>query len=143
MRPEFLTLAAAAIAAVTSLASLILNTKLTLSREKRSLLWQKELKRLTELEEKAGEAHEIAMSFSGQEVREREFVPLHNWLRHAAGRFSRYPDLSKAIRELNHSCALVTATNFGHKKSFEWRDEIPKHFHAVIRECDRITERRT
>jgi hypothetical protein len=51
---EVVTLIAAIIAAITSVASLVLNSRLIVLREKRIMLWQKELDRLLELEKDFG-----------------------------------------------------------------------------------------
>jgi hypothetical protein len=109
MTTETVTLIAAIIAALTSIGSLVLNTRLAINKEKRMLLWEKELNRLAELEEMAGIAQELALSSADPKVIEAEFKPIHDKLRHSAGRFGRYPDLAKSIRELNHCCAVTVA----------------------------------
>jgi hypothetical protein len=138
-----ITVIAAIIAAITSIATLLLNSRLTIRREKRMMLWEKELERLLELEENAGKVQEIALSYSSNEVMESEFKPLHDWLRHAAGRFGRYPALAIAIRNLNHACAVTVACKVSGKDYSEWSAKIPAAFLALITICDRITERET
>ncbi|HZA56631.1 MAG TPA: hypothetical protein VE616_20470 [Candidatus Udaeobacter sp.] len=46
MTTEVVTLIAATIAALTSIGSLLLNTRLAIRKEQRMLLWEKELERL-------------------------------------------------------------------------------------------------
>ena len=123
MTKEEITLIAALIAALTSIITLGLNTRLALLREKRMLLWEKELERLSELEEKAGIAQEIALSYASAEVMEKEFPPLHDELRHMAGKFGRYPELAKSIRELNHACAVTVAEKVKNGDSLEWAEK--------------------
>jgi len=142
MTTEKVTLIAALIAALTSVITLGLNSRLVLLREKRMLLWQKELDRILEVEEVAGKAVEIALSHSSSEVIEAEFVPLHSWLRHAAGRFSRYKELRQAIRELNHHCAVVVADKVSNEDYREWAEKVPALFESLIAECDKITRRK-
>ena len=88
MTKEEVTLIAALIAALTSVITLGLNSRLAVLREKRMLIWQKELERLYELEEKAGIAQELALSYASAEVLEKEFPPLRDELRHSAGKFN-------------------------------------------------------
>ena len=56
MTTAIVTLIAAVIAALTSIGSLLLNTRLAIRKEQRLLLWGKEFDRLIELEEMAGVA---------------------------------------------------------------------------------------
>lgn len=135
------TLIAALIAALTSIVTLGLNTRLTILKEKRLLLWQKELDRLMELEELAGLAQEIALSYASPESLETEFPPLHNQLRHAAGKFGRYPELSKVLRELNHACAVTVAEKVKRGDSREWQEKIAPAYERFLSECDAITKR--
>lgn len=100
MTAEQVTLVAALIAALTSVVTLGLNARLALLRERRMLLWQKELERLTEVEEWAGIAQEVSLSYASPQVLEAEFKPIHDKLRLAAGRFGRYPKLAAAPVQL-------------------------------------------
>ena len=141
MTKEEVTLIAALIAALTSVITLGLNSRLAVLREKRMLLWQKELERLYELEEKAGIAQELALSYASAEVLEKEFPPLRDELRHSAGKFGRYPDLAKAIRELNHACAVTVAEKVKSGDSREWAEKIKPAHKTLIDACDKITKR--
>jgi hypothetical protein len=141
LTPQILTLVAALFAAIMSLISLLLNARLTLLREKRMLLWQKELDRILELEEAAGVAKEIALSYSSPSVLEAEFPPYHDKIRHAAGQFGRYPDLAQAIRDLNHACAITVSEKISRGDSREWQAKINPAYKEFLRQCDEITER--
>ena len=141
MTTEEVTLIAALIAALTSIVTLGLNTRLAILKEKRMLLWQKELDRLLELEETAGVAQEIALSYASAEVLEKEFPPLHDQLRHAAGRFGRYPELSQALRDLNHACAVTVAEKVKSGDSREWQEKIKPAYQKFLNACDAITKR--
>lgn len=141
MSTEVVTLIAAIIAALTSIGSLLLNTRLAIRKEQRMLLWEKELDRLVELEEMAGIAQELALSYASAQVLEAEFKPLHDKLRHSAGRFGRYPDLAKSIRELNHCCAVTVSQKVKSGDSQEWQEKIKPAFQEFVRQCDLITKR--
>jgi hypothetical protein len=141
MSTEIVTPIAAIIAALTSIGSLLLNTRLAIRKEQRMLLWEKELDRLTEQEEMAGIAQELALSYASGEVLETEFKPIHDKLRHSAGRFGRYPDLAKSIRELNHCCAVTVAQKVKSGDLFEWQEKIKPAFQEFIRQCDLVTKR--
>ena len=71
--------------------------------------------------------------------------PLHDWLRHAAGRFGRYERLAKAIRDLSYHCAVVVNCKLPGSvvDEREWASKVPKLFEELMDECDRITKRET
>lgn len=79
------------IAALTSVVTLGLNTRLAILKEKRLQLWQQELERLIDLGEISGVAQELALNYASPEILDKEFPPLHDKLRNSAGRFGRYP----------------------------------------------------
>ncbi|WP_353566729.1 hypothetical protein [Haloferula sargassicola] len=141
MSKEYLTLAAAAIAALTSVISLLLNTRLTLTREKRSVLWKREVERLFEIEELAGQAQEYALDYRPTESKKERFAPMRERLELSAGRVSRYPELAKSLRELGHWGSIAASFGEGTEQVMEARSEIPKHFAKILHECDTITKR--
>lgn len=141
MTKEEVTLIAALIAALTSIVTLGLNARLAILREKRMLIWEKEVQRLHELEEKAGVIQEIALSYANPNLLEQEFFPLHDEMRHAAGKFGRYPVLAQAIRDLNHACAVTVAEKVKSGDSREWQEKIKPAHQALLRACDEITKR--
>src|SRR5215470_20252632 len=140
MTAEIVTLTASVIAAVTSIGSLFLNTRLAIRKEQRMLLWEKELDRLMELEEMAGMVQEIALRYIREEIIETELKPLQDKLRQAAGRFGRYPDLAKSIRELNHCCSVAVAEEMNGDEPLEWQ-KIKPAFQEFIHQCDLVTKR--
>ena len=143
MSAQEATLIAAAIAALSSVVTLFLNARFALLKEQRLLLWQKELDRLLETEELAGQAQELAKSYSGPEVLKEEFPPLHDQLRQRAGRLGRYPELVQALRDLNHACAGTVSEKIESGISDEWQRKISPAFEAFLSECDKITQRKT
>ena len=103
MSTEDATVIAAGIAAVASVTTLFLNTKLSESREKRRLLWERELERFFELEEAAGRLVQDLLAFRFNDADAREVAEEKREFLHAAGgRFRRYPDVAGALGELHH-----------------------------------------
>src|SRR5215831_3253857 len=94
-----------------------------------------------ELEEMAGTAREIALSYSSPEVLQTEFKPLYEKLQLSVGRFGRYPDLAKSIRELNHCCAVAVYQKVKGGDLREWQEDIQQAFQEFIHQCDLVTKR--
>ncbi|TOL43138.1 hypothetical protein CGH98_23510, partial [Vibrio parahaemolyticus] len=65
MSKEEITLVAALMAAITSIISLVLSSRLTLNRDKRMTSWSKEVERLHQLEEQIGIAMEVVSVYTG------------------------------------------------------------------------------
>ena len=84
---------AALVAALASIATLVLSTVLTFRREQRKALWEQELRRFLELEEAAGRLTEELSTYElrGSPDGEQNFWSQFNWLKVATGRFRRYP----------------------------------------------------
>ena len=139
---ENVVIMAATVAAVSSVITLLLNHILDLRKQKKMSQWQLDFERLSQLEELAGKAKELALSYASPEVVEAEFVPIHDTLRHEAGKLSRYPKLANTIRELNHACAIVVARPTDGSVEREWRAKIAPAYEALLQECDRITRRK-
>lgn len=92
MDPQTMTLIAAVVAAAVTITSLLLNSRLTLDREKRLVIWRKEVDRIIELEELAGKLVEDLGGYHDLEtVRKRVGMPLE-LLEAMGGRLSRYPN---------------------------------------------------
>lgn len=138
MAPEMFTLTGTVIGALITFGSQWLNNHLAINKEQQKLLWEKELDRLMELEETAGIAQELALSYESPELIEAEFKPLYDKLRLSAGRFGRYPDLAKAIRELSHCCAATVDEKVKRGDSREWQEKIKPAFQEFIRKCDLV-----
>lgn len=141
MTKEYLTLIVAGMALLSSIITLILNTKLTTSKEKRVLLWKREVERLFDIEELAGAAQECALDYRPVEAKKESYKELRGKLDSAAGRISRHKELAKALRQLNHWCSIACSFSEGTEETTNARDEIPEHFSAVLEQCDVITKR--
>lgn len=141
MTKDYITLIAAGIALISSIVTLYLNTRLALSKEKRVLLWKREVERLFEIEELAGMAQECALDYKLSEKKREGYMELRGRLESAAGRVGRYPDLAKALRQLNHWCAIGCSFSEGTEQMTNARDEIPQLFEEVLKQCDLLTKR--
>jgi hypothetical protein len=141
MTKEVVTLIAALIAALTSIITLGLNTRLAILKEKRMILWENELNRLLKLEELVGVVREIAKSFHVKEEMEKRFQPIHKQLEVAAGEFGRYRDLSKCVRDVAHACAVIVSLKNESDDYREWQENLEAHYKDFIQKCDKITKR--
>jgi hypothetical protein len=139
------TVIAASIAAVASVTTLILNAILTTTREKRKALWEKELERFFGLEERAGQLAEDLFSYRCRsEDEKKEFYANARHLRDMVGRFLRYQDVAKALRQFNHSANWYFAQDMKHdsRKEFEEaRKDLEESHQDLLRACDRALGR--
>jgi hypothetical protein len=138
---DIITLIAAVIAAITSVAGLILNSKLLINREKLMLLWQKELDRIFDLEEIAGTAVEIATTHKDSDRLTKYFLPIYDKLDEASGRFGRYPELQNAIRNLLNLCAIIVDAKINHNDYKEENLKLSESYTILINCCDKIIGR--
>ncbi|PSU33501.1 hypothetical protein [Photobacterium lutimaris] len=141
MTKEEVTLYAAIVAACTSIVSLVFNSKLTILREKRMLLWSKELDRINELEEKAGLAVEIVLNYSSPSILKSDYPPVQQDLKYIAGRFARYPELSSTIRDLRQYCDITYGDKIDRQDFQESAEKVSHYYSSLIEECDKITKR--
>jgi hypothetical protein len=90
---EIVTLVAAILALAGSILSLFIGTGLAIRKERRQLLWSKELDRFFDLEELAGELVEFMGSYRAIPDNRNELTEKLESLEQAAGRFARYPEV--------------------------------------------------
>lgn len=64
------------------------------------------IKKLQGLEELAGEAKEIAISYRSTEQKREHHSRIYEKIDKLAGQLSKYRPLRQAIRDLNHYCAI-------------------------------------
>jgi beta-phosphoglucomutase-like phosphatase (HAD superfamily) len=144
---EYAAIIAASIAAVASIVTLLLNTKLTINREKRKALWDKEIDKFMELEEVAGQITEDLLSYRCRDEKEKQsYFEKAAYLRIAAGRFRRYPEVLQALRELNHSVGWYFSQDTKHESKEEYeqaRSELENAFAALVTACDKAIGRPT
>jgi hypothetical protein len=138
---ETVTLIASIIALCGSLFSVYIGSSLAIRKERRQLIWSKELDRLFTLEETAGILAEDLGS--NRSIQDREELLL-NQLRQfsdLAGKFARYPDVRQSIRDLHN----VLSRLYMAKRDFQDEREVCKELEPAYRKflnsCDRVTER--
>ena len=137
---------AAVIAALASIATLVLSTALTFRREKRKALWELELRRFMELEEAAGKLAEELLTYElrGASDGKERFWEQYAWLKTAAGRFRRYPAVRSALRDFNYAASSLfqvdrPGTSFKEYDKFD--AEVESTFAALLRASDAATSR--
>lgn len=93
------TLIASGIAALASIATLVLNSRLTVDRERRQALNKKEIDRMFQVEELAGRVLELSASYAPVDAKLARLPKLFEELDDSAGRLARYPDVQQAMGE--------------------------------------------
>lgn len=127
-----------------SLLGAIVNSWLTLRRERHQQLWSRELERFFQLEELAGV---VAERLSGYRPIEPEYNQIGEKLSHlqaAAGRFRRYPEVTQAIRDFCNRAGWLLS-RMGDFPSLEEAesakaDMVDAH-KALLRACDEVLKR--
>jgi hypothetical protein len=138
--PQTVTLIASIIALAGSLLTILVGTRLTLLKERRQLLWSKELERFFALEERAGQLVEelashrtLAQSIVGPKLEE---------YRQAVGRFARYDDVRRAILQLQNTLERMFVAKRDHNDDEEkLRVELYRDLKKLLSACDHVTGR--
>jgi hypothetical protein len=138
--PQTVTLVASIIAFVGSLLTILVGTRLALLKERRHLLWSKELDRLLALEELAGQ---LVEELAGYRTLDQSNVgPRLEELRQSAGRFARYDDVRRATLQLQNTLERMFAAKRDHTDDErELRSELDRHLKKLLSACDQITRR--
>jgi hypothetical protein len=138
--PQTVTLIASIIALVGSLLTLLVGTRLTLLRERRQVLWSKELERFFALEERAGQLVEELASYRALD--QSIVGPMMEGYRQAAGRFARYDDVRRAILQLQNTLDQMFAAKRDHDHDErKLRPELDSDLKKLLNACDQVTER--
>ncbi len=132
------TLIAAAIAAVASLASLFLNSRLTFDRERRQTLFRNEIDRLFAVEELAGSAMELIASYAPVEAKRQRVAELLVELDEFAGRLARYPDVRQPVRDLSNTCKRLYDARSQKEDERPIRAELEPAYTVLISAVDRV-----
>jgi hypothetical protein len=137
---QTVTLIAAIIALIGSLLTLLIGTRLTLLRERRQLLWSKELDRFFTLEELAGELAQDLASYRSLDA--ATIAPRMEELHRAAGRFARYDQVRRSILQLHNTLGrMFVAKRDSSDEERELRGELDTHLKQLLNACDEITKR--
>ena len=139
---QLVTLAAAVIALLGSVLSLLISTSLAVHKERRQLLWSKELDRLFELEEMAGELVEELGSHRQFPADPTAMMNKLWALELAAGRFGRYPDVRQAIRSLTNVLHRMFVSKRDQADSERVRAELEPAYQKLLKACDNVVGRK-
>jgi hypothetical protein len=138
---EIVTLAAAVIALLGSILSLFISTSLAIQKERRQLLWAKELDRFFELEELAGDLVEELVSYRSALGDRTTLTQGFGALEQAAGRFGRYPEVRQAIRDLHNTLGRMFVAKRDRQNDQEVRGELDPTFRKLLAACDKVVGR--
>lgn len=138
--PQTVTLIASILALLGSLLTILLGTRLTLRKERRQLLWSKELERFLALEELAGQ---LVEELASHRTLDQSFVgPKLEEYRQAAGRFVRYDDVRRAILQLQNTLDRMFAAKRDHSDDQETLPpELDRDLKKLLNACDHATGR--
>lgn len=125
-------------AALASLASLVLTSRLTFDRERRQALIRKEIDRMFEVEELAGRVLELSASYVSVEAKLERLPKLFEELDDSAGRLARYGDVQQAIRDLSQSCKILVAAMRRHEDDRPLRTDLNQRHTTLMRAIDRV-----
>ena len=112
---DYAAIIVACLAAVVSIASLVWSVRLNESRERKNILWERELGRFFELEDMAGCLVEDLLNYNIRDEERSEALTRLQTLRAFTGRFRRYPAISSALRELTHSSGWFISQDMRHE----------------------------
>jgi hypothetical protein len=137
---DYAAIVVACIAAAVSIVTLVLTTRLTEGRERRKVLWERELSRFSELEDVAGRLVEDLMRFNIREDAQRaEAFEKLQFLRTASGRFLRYDSIASALRDLENAAGWYISQDMKHENRAEYeksRSNVNDSFKKLVRACD-------
>jgi hypothetical protein len=137
--PQTITLIASIIALVGSLLTILVGTRLTLLKERRQLLWSKEIERFLALEERAGQlVEELA---SHRALDQLTVGPKLEEYRQDAGRFARYDDVRRAILQLQNTLDRMFVAKRDHDDQEKLRSELDRDLKKLLNACDHVTGR--
>ncbi len=137
---DYAAIIVACVAAAVSIVTLFWSTHLNEGRERRKVLWERELNRFSELEDNAGRLVEDLLSYNIRSNEERAAAQDKlQLLRAATGRFLRYPSIASALRDVAHSAGWYISQDMKHetKADFEEaRNDVTTSFGKLISAID-------
>ena len=137
--PQTVTLIAPIIALVVSLLTILWSTRLALVKERRQLLWSKELDRFFALEELAGQ---LVEELASHRAFDQSIGPRLQEFGQDAGRFARHDDVRRAILQLQNTLNRMFVAKKDHDDDQEsLRSELDRDLKKLLNACDLVTER--
>ena len=144
---DYTAILVACLAAAVSIVNLALSTRLTEARERRKVIWERELTRFAEIEDVAGRLVEDLLRYKIREEGElqRAYEKLQQ-IREAPGHFLRYDNVSNALRNLVNAAGWYIREDmrFESRKEHEQaRDDVSNSFKELIAACDEALKKST
>lgn len=141
MTSEIAALIAASIAAVVSLVSLYVNSRLTISRERRQQLWQYDLEQIRGVEQLAGRIAEILGRLYSPNRIDASHTNLMAQFENQIGRLRRYKRLNQAMRDFYNAAGRVLDTVQNSKDPREDKECLSTAFDQLAKSCDEVLEK--
>ena len=118
---DYTAIVVAVLAAAISIVNLVWSTRLNEGRERRKTLWEREMLRFSELEDTSGRLVEDLITFNirSEEEKAQANEKIQS-LRASTGRYLRYPEITKALREVTHSAGWYIARDMKHETREEY-----------------------
>jgi hypothetical protein len=118
---DYAAIIVACVAASVSIVNLVWSTRLNEGRDRRKVLWERELNRFSELEDIAGHLVENLLSYSIRSEQERSSaLEKLQILQGVTGRFLRYPEIASALRDVSHSAGWYISQDTKHETKIEF-----------------------
>jgi hypothetical protein len=138
---DYAAIVVACVAALVSIVSLVWSTRLNEGRDRRKVLWERELNRFSELEDTAGRLVEDLLSYNIRTDQERTAVlEKLQVLRGATGRFLRYPEIASALRDVSQSAGWYISQDMKHESKAEFeeaKNDVTVSFGKLIAAIDK------
>lgn len=138
---EYIVLAASAISLFGSILVLYVGSDLAIKKERRQLVWSKELDRVLALEESAGRLVEEIGSHGRIPEDRTSLSERMSALEQSAGRFGRYPKLRQSIRDLHNVLGRLFAAKRDREDERTIRQELDPAYKALLAGCDAVVKR--
>jgi hypothetical protein len=143
MGKETVTLLASVLALIGSLLSLYIGSSLAIKKERRQMLWSKELDRFFALEESVGVLVENLGGHESIQDREEDLLQKLLQLSNDAGRFARYPEVRQSIRDLHNVLSRLYVAKRDYQDERETRNELEPAYRKLLQACDSVVKRVT
>ncbi len=141
--PMIAAIVAVVVSVIVNVITLLLNSRVTLHRERRLVIWKKEVDRLIELEELAGRLVEDIGSYRNYEsMRERLAIQFEQ-LDAMGGRMARYPRVRQAVRDLSVALNSLCYQRREQLDDREARTNLEPSYRGLLEACDSVLGRRS
>ena len=132
----------AAVSSIFSLLGMAVNSRLTQGRERRQQVWQTEINRIIDIEERAGQLVELIGGHHAlDKIRDGAADGLLQ-LESDAGRFRRHKRIMQAIRDLHNGLSRLLDDKLRHEDYRETSAEVNLLYDKLLTECDKVTGKR-